>query len=258
MTSDSRPSLRQDETGKKYGSFIVLGYAGAKRGKALWSVHCSLCDHEAVSRGVDLRKGIYPRHKCIRVCRDCGKSEHETEFDKNRQVGNICSNCKKKFIKSWREENVEYRADYKRQWNTDSPDKIIKYQKQERVRRQSSPANFIKELVGIKRRNMAHLPNSKDKRAQQKAKTPERRIFTITVEDVVALWDKQNGRCAISGMPMAHEFKNLRSVSIDRIDSDLGYTLDNIQLVCQWVNYAKNRYSNAEIGEVLTEYKSMM
>jgi hypothetical protein len=159
------------------------------------------------------------------------------------------------FLKSWREENTEYRAEYKKQWNADSPDKINEYRKQERVRRQSSSTNFIRELVGIKRRNIAYIYKSKDKRAQQKVKSPQRCVFAITVEDVVALWDKQNGRCAISGMPMAHEFKNLRSVSIDRIDNNKGYVPGNVQLVCQWVNYAKNRYSNTEIGEVLAEFK---
>lgn len=185
MTSVSRPGLVTDETGNKYGSFIVLGYAGAKRGKALWSLECDLCGHQAIQRGVDLRKGIFPRH------------------------------------------------------------------------RQSSPANFLRELVGIKRRTMAYLHKAKDRRAKQKTRSPQRCLFTITVEDVIALWDKQGGLCAISGMPMAHEFKNLRSASIDRIDSNNGYVPGNIQLVCQWVNYAKNNHSDAEIREVLSEFKAL-
>ena len=257
MTSVSRPGLVTDETGNKYGSFIVLGYAGAKRGKALWSLECDLCGHQAIQRGVDLRKGIFPRHKCIRVCRCCGKSENETKFDKNRQVGNICLSCKKEFLKSWREKNTEHRSDYKRQWNIDSPEKITEYRKQEKARRQSSPANFLRELVGIKRRTMAYLHKAKDRRAKQKTRSPQRCLFTITVEDVIALWDKQGGLCAISGMPMAHEFKNLRSASIDRIDSNNGYVPGNIQLVCQWVNYAKNNHSDAEIREVLSEFKAL-
>ena len=255
MASTARPSLRKDETGKEYGPFTVLGYSGSKRGKAYWSVRCSLCGHEAVCRGADLRKGIYPRHKCIRICRQCGKSENEMEFDKNRRVGNICLGCKKDFIKSWREENTEYRAEYARDWYINSPEKVAEYRKRERSRRQLSSANFIKELVGIKRRNMAHLPNSKDKRAQQKVKSPERRIFALTAEDVITLWEKQQGRCAISDMPMAHEFKNLRSASIDRIDNSKGYIQGNVQLVCQWVNYAKNNNSDAEIRKVLEEFK---
>jgi hypothetical protein len=40
-------------------------------------------------------------------------------------------------------------------------------------------------------------------------------------------------------------------VSIDRVDSDKGYTVNNVQLTCMFCNYAKNRWSD-------TEYKTFM
>lgn len=57
------------------------------------------------------------------------------------------------------------------------------------------------------------------------------------------LWDKQHGLCAISGIPMTYKAKEGRiytNVSVDRIDSKLGYTKDNVQLVCMAVNQMKN------------------
>ena len=80
--------------------------------------------------------------------------------------------------------------------------------------------------------------------------------FELRVENLYDLWKSQDGICAISGMRMLHEPNNLRSVSIDRIDGLQGYTLCNVQLVCQWVNFAKNRYSNDEITAVLEEFKN--
>lgn len=53
---------------------------------------------------------------------------------------------------------------------------------------------------------------------------------------------------------MAHRFDDLRSVSIDRKDSSLGYTESNVQLVCRWVNLAKGRFSDIDIRAVLDEY----
>ena len=50
---------------------------------------------------------------------------------------------------------------------------------------------------------------------------------------------------------------NLRPISLDRIDSDLGYTIDNVQLVCKWINLAKNTASNEQILAVLREFKEL-
>lgn len=53
---------------------------------------------------------------------------------------------------------------------------------------------------------------------------------------------------------MLHKTGDLRSVSVDRIDGKYGYTKGNVQLVCQWVNFAKNSRSTEEIQAILTEY----
>ena len=67
------------------------------------------------------------------------------------------------------------------------------------------------------------------------------RDFDLTGEQVFDLWNKQGGMCALSGLPMQHHpsFVDFNA-SIDRIDSSLGYTIDNIQLVCWRVNEMKN------------------
>ena len=71
---------------------------------------------------------------------------------------------------------------------------------------------------------------------------------TVTKEDVLALWDKQNGLCAVTGLPMEKvkalkttraRYKNVYRASVDRIDSEKGYTQDNIRMVCAHVNVMK-------------------
>jgi len=71
----------------------------------------------------------------------------------------------------------------------------------------------------------------------------------------IGLWKSQQGKCAITKMPMTHEFKNLRSISVDRIDSAKGYIVGNIQLVCQWVNLAKGSHSDDEFRKIINEFK---
>ena len=62
----------------------------------------------------------------------------------------------------------------------------------------------------------------------------------VTVEALVELLKKQKGMCALSGVPMTHGQTVMETaISIDRIDSNIGYRMSNIQLVCQRVNVMK-------------------
>lgn len=69
--------------------------------------------------------------------------------------------------------------------------------------------------------------------------------FDLTIDFLKELWSLQSGCCAISGIPFEpggfgkrHPF----SPSLDRKDSDLGYTKENVQWVANIVNYGKNEW----------------
>lgn len=84
-----------------------------------------------------------------------------------------------------------------------------------------SPRNFFQSLLQKKTKNRQELD----------------------LDFLEALWEKQKGRCAISNVPMTHvrgQGKVQTNVSIDRIDSQLGYTKENTQLVCHIVNLMKS------------------
>lgn len=83
------------------------------------------------------------------------------------------------------------------------------------------------------------------------------REFEITVEQMVDLFEKQNGKCALTGMDLIIKMdkKNRHdTVSIDRIDSDKGYTLDNVQLIC----YAINRFKSNMPDNMFMEFISRL
>ena len=77
--------------------------------------------------------------------------------------------------------------------------------------------------------------------------------WTIKKTDMMPLWLNQDGRCALSGLPMMlytgsgdrhlHSF----NASIDRIDPKIGYHLFNVQLVCDRANLIKNTLSEGEL-----------
>lgn len=103
------------------------------------------------------------------------------------------------------------------------------------------------------------LAVAKDRTKKHNAKHPTNmRDFDITVPFLVDLFERQDGRCALSGLPMATTThiderpddmrSNPNKLSIDRIDSSRGYTEDNVQLV-RW------RPNNMKSDMLLDTYK---
>jgi len=104
----------------------------------------------------------------------------------------------------------------------------------------SKPAYFRRLISGI--RSRAHRKNKK------------RIACTINASYLINLWDKQNGRCAISGLKMILEKRSLFSASADRKESKLDYTDDNVQLVCVAINLAKQSHTDSQIRQFLDSY----
>ena len=64
----------------------------------------------------------------------------------------------------------------------------------------------------------------------------------LNVDDVVELWEKQSGVCAYSGREMTFSSKSLNTMSLERIDSSIGYTKENTILVCNAINRMKSNF----------------
>lgn len=74
--------------------------------------------------------------------------------------------------------------------------------------------------------------------------------------DVLKLYHKQKGRCALSGIKMTHQYGEglvPTNISIDRINKGIDggeYTIDNIRLLCVHVNMALNMWTDKEFIEM--------
>ena len=71
--------------------------------------------------------------------------------------------------------------------------------------------------------------------------------FDLTRENLRGLWIRQQGLCAVSGLVFdltlpTRYFGNPSQPSLDRIDSDRGYCLDNMRFVCLGANVAMNQW----------------
>ena len=79
--------------------------------------------------------------------------------------------------------------------------------------------------------------------------------FQITENDLKQIYIKQEGKCNLSGIHMTYigyqgtdsHKQNKWNISVDRIDSTKGYTVNNIQLLCGIVNKMKTDMNDNEL-----------
>lgn len=62
-----------------------------------------------------------------------------------------------------------------------------------------------------------------------------------------------SGVCSLSGRPLVYEPNYITTPSLDRIDSDLGYTDTNVQWVGASVNTAKGTLDNQDFIELCAD-----
>jgi hypothetical protein len=79
--------------------------------------------------------------------------------------------------------------------------------------------------------------------------------ISISVEDLESILIRQNFKCALTGRDLKFGYipREEYTLSVDRIDSDKGYTLDNIQIVHQMVNMCKQGYDQEEFIKMCKE-----
>lgn len=72
--------------------------------------------------------------------------------------------------------------------------------------------------------------------------------YDLDIDFIIDLYNKQNGKCSISGLNMTHYnrcgYKYPFNMSIDRINPGGNYTKDNVRLVCNIVNEMRMDYTD--------------
>ena len=121
-----------------------------------------------------------------------------------------------------------------------------------------------------KERTIAHLVevcNTASKR--QKKINKGINYCNITYESLYNLMEVQRWKCAETNIPFlilerkmkvdetnALGLNRLNLPSVDRIDNNKGYTMDNIKIVSLGYNNLKNRYDEVYVREWINEIKS--
>lgn len=87
----------------------------------------------------------------------------------------------------------------------------------------------------------------------QKRKKVSQLEFNITPKYLEELYEKQNHKCAISGLSLELDITKTaiqQNWSLDRIDSNIGYVEGNVQWVHKDINMMKQSYSNEYFKEM--------
>jgi hypothetical protein len=69
--------------------------------------------------------------------------------------------------------------------------------------------------------------------------------FFLSIEDIWNQYIKQDRKCIYTKLPLFWDCSNIRgNASVDRINSDKDYTIDNIQIIHKYVNIMKQAFSH--------------
>ena len=81
----------------------------------------------------------------------------------------------------------------------------------------------------------------------------------LTARWIREQFDRQQGRCFYTGIPFVIEAKKrgMRRPSLDRRDSNKGYTADNTVLCLTAINYLKNDYREEDVVDLLLDIAAL-
>lgn len=152
----------------------------------------------------------------VKTCGQCGTEKLLSEFHKDKTkkfgVSSTCKICAKKISKDYYYKNSDH---IKRRVTCYSETYVPKHSRE----------------IDSRLKNLC---------TKARGRTKE---FTLIDQDLLDLWENQNGQCAYTKLPLLATANQFNTVSLDRIDSSKGYVVGNIQLVCAAINKMKQEYT---------------
>lgn len=168
-------------------------------------------------------------------------------------------NSRYEYTKKWRSENKDKSASYTRAWRA-KPGNAAKVKAYSLSRRLSptlkaqASAYDAEKRMTIEGRAKSLIKNARKRGAKYG------RDFTITIDDIIpalcAGICQATGRAFDMGPPPEGRRSNPFAPSIDRIDNNVGYIKENIQVVVWAYNLAKGEWSTNELLELSKYFPS--
>jgi hypothetical protein len=130
---------------------------------------------------------------------------------------------------------IEYKK-YQKNYRAKNKIKINLAAKKWHVANPDSRRQTVRKYKSTFNGRMKYIHRSALHRARKSGKE-----FTLTLEQIIDLWNKQEGKCALSGLDMTYDKTKISNrtpytISLDRIDSGKGYTYNNCRLIVWALN----------------------
>lgn len=149
-----------------------------------------------------------------------------------------CCDCVKKYKKKYYETNSKSLNAAKKSSRLANHEEVLKQEAARRLERAKDPERILR------RRSIQTLDPQRryfhDRFLSWKASAMRRRIaWNLQEEDILDLWKRQAGLCYYLHEPLLTEPGSRQTLSLDRIDSAVGYSKPNIVLCGAAVNKMK-------------------
>lgn len=144
----------------------------------------------------------------------------------------------------WRQKNPERVKKYRKQYHANNREAQKAKSKEWRSKNGEATSTYCEKRrssdwsVAVRLHDLMGRLRYSDKKLGREC--------TITDEDLVSLWHAQDGKCAVTRLPLTLVSRQPTSVSIDRIDNTLGHVPGNVHLTCKFVNLGRQSNSLSE------------
>lgn len=190
-------------------------------------------------------------------CTKCGLTKPLTEFQSNMACRDgkrpDCKSCCSLLSRKYRDKNKDVLKKRKRTYYEFHKERIMEQHRDYIMRNED--AVFLR-LQAYRSKNRKRIsawwsksPRGMIGKGRQMALKRRPTDNAVTLDELMAMWSSQNGKCVVSGVTMTWGQGKTQptSISIDRVDSALGYTKDNVRLICYQANSFKNRWSDQQM-----------
>lgn len=270
-----RIRLKDDLSGKTFNSIYVIDRLPSENGRVWWKCRCLLCNREFKGDGGNIRSG---QKACSLECSNfkgvgrlsssywcgikAGAATRGLDFDINMgdcwhifcaQKSSCCLSGVRIHMARHHKDIQTASLDRKHSLVGYKPDNVQWVHKTiNRMKLSCGDDEFIQLCCEVTdyhqcrayHNNHSQLDTSVPKRMFTSLKKDAKKrglYFGVTYEQIDSLYHCQRGLCKLTGKAIGFADGDIHA-SLDRIDSSLGYTTDNIQWIQRRVNMAKNSY----------------
>ena len=192
----------------------------------------------------------------MKICWHCKKEKPKNDFYRDRRKKDglqaACKQCQQINGRDYREAKGDElrekkRRAYHQKYYSENKARYQRYREDYRARRKAA-------LQTVRGRLMSLRDMARDRAARYGLE------FSIDIDWLLEQWQRQEGRCALTGLEMTLEIGDGSrryipfNPSLDRIDPKKGYTKENTRLVCTIVNIALNQFGEDAFARMCFAY----